>query len=615
MKKVADLPNKRLTFTKRLKYVISAFYREVVKNNFEDYTRITGLNRVLILPTLDVVPRKVVCFEIRLMIVYVPSLWLETGVRLDAYYISRRHADGIYHPANQSRPDRFTRNSRIEIETRLLTGASVNFGGLVDWVESSANQEDIYNRPPEGDTSDPTETTDSNSGQPSTLKIMDTSIRALPRLRTVTTDNYALADLTDRPPSTMMINVSRISHIFDNTKFMSKSEVIMMHQRTYRDFNKLHMGLNSKSELRHATCTICGAASFYLRFKNIAANKRQDCHFVCNDCLTKIATCRLTQKNMFVREMQAFQGILVDKNVDPSTLQVCNTCGHITVKEEVILYGHHSDGEVFMCKNCSHAVPYNLQRYTFKPVWTKHNTGDRDLKNDDVYFGLEIEVEPIRDRFSTDFCVRKTIETLGWERACCKRDSSIAENGFEIVAHPMTLQYLKKSDFLNNLQSCSDFIQGFGAYNAGIHVHVCREAFYNGFHLAKFMTFFSKNHKFIEVTAQRFPNPSGWVHETLSKVVDKYSFRQQDRHEAINVANPTTIEVRIFRSNLRKERILKNVEFTHSLIRYALIFGMMDMDAMKYWAWLSERNKEYKNLYEYLQPVMVSPTGMELLDL
>ena len=101
--------------------------------------------------------------------------------------------------------------------------------------------------------------------------------------------------------------------------------------------------------------------------------------------------------------------------------------------------------------------------------------------------------------------------------------------------------------------------------------------------------------------------------EVKSKMAHVAMNRQDDdglRYKFINMVPRSTIELRFFRSNLRTDRVLKNLEFVDSLYEYT---AYLDRDSMDYmdsinavrsatdWIeWVKSDTRRYPNLSEYI---------------
>jgi len=168
------------------------------------------------------------------------------------------------------------------------------------------------------------------------------------------------------------------------------------------------------------------------------------------------------------------------------------------------------------------------------------------------------------------------VNTLG-SRAYLKNDGSL-EQGFEIVTHPHTLEeYQKKFNWLvlDGLRS-----RGYRSWNTstcGLHVHVSRTAFGEitkrseilkaQSHELRFIKLIYDNQRQIERLAGRSSSYAKF--NDKGNLANRVKYGQQDdRYEAVNSQNTSTLEVRVFRGSLKPARILSAVELVHASVEY-----------------------------------------------
>ena len=239
----------------------------------------------------------------------------------------------------------------------------------------------------------------------------------------------------------------------------------------------------------------------------------------------------------------------------------CDECGIYVHGDDIIRPRENSDSYCYYCPDCAsqHREPSaQLYNYSYKPEWKRHG------KTADT-FGMEIELQA---RQNVDNAVNKIHEIFG-DFVVCKEDSSTGARGFEIVTHPFDFGYFVRAKVHERLEQLKDICRGFHAKECGIHIHFSRSFLKDNHHLYRLIYFFSQNPKFIELIAQR-EQTGYWQHERPNRVLEKASRGDtwSNRYDAINIQNAHTIEIRIFASNLKAERILKNLEFVYSIVKY-----------------------------------------------
>ena len=130
------------------------------------------------------------------------------------------------------------------------------------------------------------------------------------------------------------------------------------------------------------------------------------------------------------------------------------------------------DNEEPLCYTChSHYTGgRSIQDYYYKPEPTFYGNGPR-------FFGVELEIDGGGEN---SLHARRLLRLAndGMERIYCKHDGSLDE-GFEIVTHPMSLDYQLHQ--MPWMQLCKEAVtMGYTSHQAGtcgLHIHVSRLAF------------------------------------------------------------------------------------------------------------------------------------------
>jgi hypothetical protein len=231
------------------------------------------------------------------------------------------------------------------------------------------------------------------------------------------------------------------------------------------------------------------------------------------------------------------------------------------------------------------------------------------------YLGFELEVEARNESRYTGAEIAQ--ESLG-SHAYMKDDGSL-NDGFEIVTHPHTL-----SDYQTNFNW--EFIpklkrEGFRSWNTdtcGLHVHVSRTAFGEGVspwgradrdqlilrkqaHELRFMKLIYDNQRQVERIAGRAGNQFATFGDR-GKLIDKVKHGNQSngRYSAINTDNDATLEVRVFKGSLRKERVLSALEFVTASVEYTRNLKVTSKNQALSWlcftAYVSNNMETYPNL-------------------
>ena len=297
----------------------------------------------------------------------------------------------------------------------------------------------------------------------------------------------------------------------------------------------------------------------------------------------------------------------------------CDVCSMTYYHGNNIEYDE--DEDMYICEECRqrHIIeesqteprraPNIINGYTYKPKPFFLKCENEDTNE---FFGFEIEVEGART-FAEDF------QEIVGNDIYIKQDGSVM--GFEIVTHPMTRMYFYQV-FVPKLQMGMQLLRtnGFRAHNrAGIHIHVSNKAITNDM-LARMVDVVYQrplqNQKIWQKITQRkagelnrwasmktnsllFKNKKATIQNVKSQAeTEKKPTIGSCRYTAINTNNQHTTEFRIFNSNLRIERIIKNAQ---------VIFSLMDFSKTKtkaslqnYLSFIFKHENEYNMLCDFL---------------
>ena len=246
-----------------------------------------------------------------------------------------------------------------------------------------------------------------------------------------------------------------------------------------------------------------------------------------------------------------------------------------------------------------------IYNYSYRPTPVFYSASDETVTSLTPFMGIELEVEcTVGDRYDD---AETAVSILG-DRAYLKDDGSLSD-GFEIVTHPHTLDAYQ-DDFpfrvLDELASAG--VRSWNTTTCGLHVHISRSAFRGLTHQAMFTMLFQGNPKPMQQLAGR--HSQQWAKyggesdyrtgKPLTAAKKVKPGHTRDRYQAVNTMNRATIEVRIFRGSMKRERVLSAIELVHAVFTYTAgltsndaINGALTFDAFR--AWLDGRVR-YSNL-------------------
>ena len=249
---------------------------------------------------------------------------------------------------------------------------------------------------------------------------------------------------------------------------------------------------------------------------------------------------------------------------------------------------HHNDNSNYSesdgcdyCNSCyeDRAPSTGVHNYGYKPDPVFYG-------NSSYYFGIEIECEP---KGIETYELAENVEPVMY----LKEDGSLGCDGVEIVSHPMSFDYIHNDMDWSFLDDVKGWMNSYG-----IHIHVCRKAFKNQFHIEKVINFFALEPEFINAIAQR--DSRQWAKIQRKKGIGD----KKDRYTAINQKCSNTVEFRIFQTSCRKDRVLKNIQFVDAIVNYCrkpILINEMSKNSFEHY--VAKNKGKYPELLAYISEI------------
>lgn len=242
----------------------------------------------------------------------------------------------------------------------------------------------------------------------------------------------------------------------------------------------------------------------------------------------------------------------------------------------------------------------HLLNYSANPF--DYNEWDKRNAQNALVFGVELEMEP-RGCRGTDL-----IKLLGGadqrgKNFILKSDGSLTD-GVEMVTMPFTLEQHKEEKAIKWKALLSSVARmaksGVDTDHCGMHIHVNKAAL-SALTIGKMLVFLNSEDlaPLITTIAQR---GSGHYCERDTKKITDGVKTSANRYDIMNVSGShPTCEIRMFRGNVRVERVYKNIEFCHALVQYCRQTGMQDLqDWGNFTRWLVSKRGQYPFLVQFL---------------
>ncbi|HIU58419.1 MAG TPA: amidoligase family protein [Candidatus Ornithomonoglobus merdipullorum] len=231
-----------------------------------------------------------------------------------------------------------------------------------------------------------------------------------------------------------------------------------------------------------------------------------------------------------------------------------------------------------------------------------------------LYMGIELEIDDAGEDEEHAGEIYRTAN-IAAGHLYLKHDGSLC-NGFELVSHPMTIEYHKNKMPWRNVLNRAIHM-GYRSHQTdtcGLHIHVSRLALGDKFEEQESVTarlvffyekFWSEMLRFsrrTEEQANRWSSRYGGVLSTCKNSLDTAKKAGLGRYTAVNLTNKATIEFRIFRGTLRYETFIATLEFTHCLCCLAMKLDDERFQSVSWRDFVSGINKtEYPELINYLR--------------
>lgn len=173
-----------------------------------------------------------------------------------------------------------------------------------------------------------------------------------------------------------------------------------------------------------------------------------------------------------------------------------------------------------------------------------------------------------------------------------KYDASLNGEGFEIVTRPATYDWLMDNVFNDDFfVEHAPYLYSWDNPRCGMHVHMDRDTI-SSLTEAKMVSFMMhpQNGRFIDQVAGRAGNHYCSRNSELGEATPQMATQSRlERHGAINVSGRNggrTMEIRIFRGNVSRYGIRRNLEFCLALKAFCEVARINQLDWTAYSQWL-----------------------------
>lgn len=271
----------------------------------------------------------------------------------------------------------------------------------------------------------------------------------------------------------------------------------------------------------------------------------------------------------------------------------CCDCGRVLHEGDA--YYMNDDEDEPYCYSCFMRQSHRkvIHDYYYRPAPLFYGEGPR-------FFGVELEIDEGGEDNRNAAEVVGVANFNGLEHAYAKHDGSL-EDGFEIVTHPMTLEYhLQEMPWRSILTKCKAL--GYTSHKAGtcgLHIHVSRAAFGESEYeqdacIARILFFVEKFWDELLKFSRRTPRQ-------LDRWAARYGYKEQPmdildhakkgshagRYTCVNLTNTSTIEFRMFRGTLKLNTLIATLQLVNRICDVAINLSDEGLKSMSWTTFVS----------------------------
>lgn len=268
----------------------------------------------------------------------------------------------------------------------------------------------------------------------------------------------------------------------------------------------------------------------------------------------------------------------------------CERCGVLLPYDSARYTQDDEDEEFPLCDACytRTAQEYSIQDYYYKPSPIFYGEGPR-------FFGVELEIDGAGESGCNAGELLKIANAHSEDRLYCKHDGSL-EDGFELVTHPMTLEYHENEMPWAELLAQATQM-GYVSHQAGtcgLHIHVSRLAFggteqEQDAAIARILYFFERHWEELLRFSRR-------TRRQLEQWAARYGYKEQPReilehakkgyhggrYTCVNLQPCDTIEFRMFRGTLKYNTLIATLQLVNRVCDVAIHLSDEELKAMSW---------------------------------
>ncbi len=309
-----------------------------------------------------------------------------------------------------------------------------------------------------------------------------------------------------------------------------------------------------------------------------------DDDLLCDDCVDVHTTvCDHCEDTIWINDSVADDNMTLCQSCYDSHYRRCEGCGRLVHDNDVCWNGDYP-----YCASCYEDLDTEIEEYGYKPTAIFYGDGNR-------YFGVELEIDS--GGKDEDNARRIKVQAnFHADHIYIKSDGSL-DDGFELVTHPMTLQYhMDSMPWADVLQEA--VYLGYRSHmtsTCGLHIHVNRTAFgenrdeqeavierllfFVELHWNELFTFSRRTQHSMDRWSARYG-----IEKTGKAILEKAKKGNTGRYAAVNLCPYHTIEFRLFRGTLKLNTLLATLQLVNRICDVAV---NMTEDEIAAQSWLA----------------------------
>ena len=282
----------------------------------------------------------------------------------------------------------------------------------------------------------------------------------------------------------------------------------------------------------------------------------------------------------------------------------CDLCNRIIHFDNTYYEG---DSDIPYCESCfDNRRESPIKPYNYKPEPIFFGSGN-------LFMGVELEIDKGGEIYDNADEIMDIANSNGIHMYC-KHDGSI-DDGFEMVSHPMTLDY--HINTMNWKEVFSHAVEmGYRSHQTntcGLHIHVNRNAFGDSYsqqeEVISRIVYIIENHwnELVKFSRRTEYNLARWANrygimttakETYKSAKDKHC----GRYVAVNLNNDHTIEFRMFRGTLNHNTFVATLQLVDEICNLAMQHDDKYVETLPWSEFAASIDAEKKpELIEYLK--------------